>query len=165
MSKHYFEPSSYFSMEEFKAERKKPNILMRAERLNPTDREAFFKAVAQFDRAENGARVRPDLLPDGFGFTPGPASMPENNYSSADKPWGWAVPFSERETHRPDMTEADKAEARDISQRLSTEDAVNQVQEGFRNRTGVGTDADLPPDTSPPTLRETLESAARKFSE
>lgn len=161
----YFDPSSYISLGEFMSLRKEPGIVHRIERLNPTDREAVTLAIKQFDRAENGDRIRPDLLPDGFGFTPGKATMPENNYSSVDRPFGWAKPHSERETHRPDMTEADKAEARSISERVSTELAVDAVQARFRDYTGVGTDADRPVDTSPPSLRETLESASRQFSE
>jgi hypothetical protein len=147
----YFTPRETIPLDAFLADLDKPGILLRFKALAPADRELVALEMMQFQRAEDGARIRPDLLPNGAGFARGEATSSAANHRDSSAPVGYATPFSPRETHRPDRDPETLQRMRERTTRFHAEVEAAELQER------MGTDADRP--LEPPTLRDQLEAA------
>lgn len=128
----------------------RPGILTHMRLLRESNPEAyqhFVRDIEQFRRAESGARARPDAINN---------SSVTDDDRKANPAWdaGLAMPFSPRDTHRPDRAANPEVMAylRDANQRLENEQLTDALQRQ------MGTDADRP--LPPETLRDHIEAAA-----
>ena len=124
-----------------------PGVLFRLKavaatgRVSREDLKHLQRDLAQFRRAEDGDRARPDL------------DSPEANPSSVANQHGYPTPHMPRDTHRPDRVANPEVmgHMRNINQRLEDEQITDALQRK------MGTDADRP--LPPPTLRDQIAAA------
>jgi len=139
------------SQAEFERDIYKPGLLSRIERMPSPLREQYLALMSHFTRAEEGMRVRPDLLPDGGGYKPAEPNIANKH--------GLAMPFSPKDTHRPDHEASPEfmKHGRAVHGQFVKEQLTNELQEK------MGTDADRP--LPPPTLRDQIAAAAAIHSQ
>lgn len=136
---------SPITLQEFYRDIEKPGLIGRLERMPVKFREQFAAELAHFQRVEDGKRARPDLLPDGFGYTRGKQTLANKH--------GLPTPFVGKDTPRPDIAAIPgyKERWQAVDNRLATDVTADALQ------ARMGTDADRP--LPPPTLRDQIAAA------
>lgn len=136
---------SPLSAEEFYRDIEKPGLLARLRRTPVDFQVQLLGEMAHVQRVENGQRARPDLLPDGYGYTPGKATLANKH--------GLPTPFVAKDTLHPAITSTPGYVER--VKKVDNQLATDVVTEGLQER--MGTDADRP--LPPPTLRDQIAAA------
>ncbi|MDM0103745.1 hypothetical protein QTH97_02285 [Variovorax sp. J22R24] len=140
------------SKAEFERDIRKPGLLERIKRMPPEVQTQYLAELSHMQRAEEGMRWRPDLLPNGNSYRPSEPTVANRH--------GYPTPFAPKETHRPDHL-ADPEfmkHAQGVTQQFVTEQLTSEMQER------MGTDADCPLPKEA-TLREQIEAAAAIHSQ